>query len=1184
MRESKYKSAKYIFIAVMGVLLAALVMAPANAAFEKQYSVFSALKSPPEGFSLIVEPNVLLLIDTSGSMTFQMDNDNSTYGDGTKPYKNWTYYGKDKNPGTSTTGTNNIVSDDNHDYHPLLRYIPDNLLPNNTSYFSYDVVTETVTTKEKTKNGAFLSGTDYRLANGEWVDSGGVFPSTQNDGRLIRYYKQGILNPIYIAVGKDENKPNAPADCEWVWENSAWYLYKTVQTTVERKKYKYPNDSRMYILKNVLYRILGDTSLVGDMRMALSGYSQTYNSSGRGSDWYQWTPLTHNSPSAGSGVNITWKSDKKDQAKLHVDFGSTTKTENHLKKIREWFDGTETSDNEEFRADGGTPLAASIYNSSSNSAYHFIKDAIEYWCQDNWLVVLTDGADDAFSSNPNKGPAAVKSLYDKKITAMDKMTAKPIKTMVIGMINPDQQMNLAKALAKMADYGDDGELRTDAYDNAGKWKLPIEESKAYFATDLDKLMEAFSTIFRTIQDVAATGSAPLVNPPKSFDSSGKVYSTGFKPSSTRQWTGFLTSYKISDNNVVIDPADSDYWEAGAKLNARTVASRNIYTADWDESSGSSGVSGTNLKNFVDSNSSSLRKLAARDLTISDVSDAEFKKFINWVRGDDPWKESEGGKRWKLGDPFHVGLVEVGAPQSLLTDPAYRDFKEGAAKDRTSIVYMHANDGMVHAFDSATGEEKWAFIPPNVLNYPRLIGTKVDGGKWVADDKLSYPRYLLDGPLVAEDVALDDDGTTYRTVLLGTLGRAGAGMYAMDITEPEKPQFLWALDNNCYDGSGILRSENQTYLKWDGKKSGGVSSSLDAYQSSSSSAAGNLRLTVSTPFIGTVELDSGTRWIALTGAGARMFPSSDDEGGRAVVALNMKDGALLKEIVHSDLGAVVAPISVEAGPRAMRIRKFFLGDENGSIFEGDLSPESTDQWSLTKVFAPDAASGSGGLYSIPFGIEIAMIKNQKWLFWGTGNTDWIFGDDEGKCYIFSMNRSMAADSSFNLNDLPPLQNIAGDEYDDTVAVSSKGWRMELKPGEMVSTPPVFYKGYIFFATYIPVGGDPCSVGDSELYIMKADTGLGGFVTYGAGGVADSWNKSVKLEATRISGITISEGKVYVGFTAFSTASNPKEVLKPYTGDVTISDNLLVFESPAPDESDDDGKSGVARPAYWRDWRP
>jgi hypothetical protein len=45
----------------------------------------------------------------------------------------------------------------------------------------------------------------------------------------------------------------------------------------------------------------------------------------------------------------------------------------------------------------------------------------------------------------------------------------------------------------------------------GVWNLPISESKAFFATDMQKLMEAFATIFQTIQDVSATGSAPLVN-------------------------------------------------------------------------------------------------------------------------------------------------------------------------------------------------------------------------------------------------------------------------------------------------------------------------------------------------------------------------------------------------------------------------------------------------------------------------------------------------------------------------------------------------------------------------------------------------------------------------------------------------------------------------------------------------
>jgi hypothetical protein len=84
------------------IFLAGLItflIAPASIAFEPQTNVFSAPKNPPAGFSQIVEPNVLLLIDTSGSMTFFMDEDKPTYGDGSKPLGNYQYYGIDKNPG-----------------------------------------------------------------------------------------------------------------------------------------------------------------------------------------------------------------------------------------------------------------------------------------------------------------------------------------------------------------------------------------------------------------------------------------------------------------------------------------------------------------------------------------------------------------------------------------------------------------------------------------------------------------------------------------------------------------------------------------------------------------------------------------------------------------------------------------------------------------------------------------------------------------------------------------------------------------------------------------------------------------------------------------------------------------------------------------------------------------------------
>jgi len=1170
------------------IFLAGLItflIAPASIAFEPQTNVFSAPKNPPAGFSQIVEPNVLLLIDTSGSMTFFMDNDDSTFGDGSKPLGNYQYYGIDKNPGPQTTGTNNIVNSENQDYHPNLGYIPETIIPPSDNsykdYLAYDEkeTTHTVVTWRRVLNsseGPTIANTNtvqYQYVEYGWGGNRRVLIQRRTrNNQNANWSSWNYIDTIYSAVSSAlGNSYRYVIDSRW-----SPYSDEGLEKKEERQEkdfaYKYPNDSRMYILKNVLYRLFSNPSLIDGLRVGLAGYNQnnTYSSN---SNFYRWPPV-----SGEDRQRISW-SGSGDYARLHVSFGSTT-SDDHLGKIVQWFDGEEGNGNNELRAHGGTPLGASIYNASSNSAYQYIKNAVQYWCQDNWLVVLTDGADDAFRNNPDKAPNAVKALYDANLGITG---ARPVKTMVIGMIDPNKpdQADLAKSIAKMADYGDDGELQEGAYEN-DVWNLPISESKAFFATDMQKLMEAFATIFQTIQDVSATGSAPLVNPPKNAGGTGKLYSTGFKPSSTRQWTGFLSSYSITGDTITPD------WEAGQLVSVRPNTGSNrriIGTADW----GSDGVaskipetsfSGSNFKEYAENNALALKPFVAGNL------DVDMVKFINWVRGVDVWGETESGNRWKLGDPYHVGLVEVGAPQSLLTDSAYRTFAEDSTiNTRTRVVYMHANDGMVHAFNSDTGKEEWAFIPPNVLNYPRLMGTKlVSYDTWVSDDKRSIPRYLLDGPLIAEDILLNGN---YRTVLLGGLGRAGAGLYALDITVPETPSFLWSLENNVYDSQGMLRTENRTFLKWTGGN-GTASSSLNTDASSSSTVPGRLRLTVSTPFIGTVDLEtlSGleTKWVALLGAGAKNFPAlEEDEGGKAVIVLDMKDGSLEKEIIHNDLGSVVAPLSVEAGPRPMRIRKFYLGDDQGAIFEGDLSSYDKSEWGLGKVFAPGESVPESGLFTIPYAVEVGMIKNRKWLFWGTGDPDWLFGEREGQCYVFGMNRSLSGSTSFTLGDLPELVNIAEDQYDDSVAVSANGWRLSLGEGEMVSTPAVLYRGYIFFATYTPKT-DPCAVGDSSFYIMKADTGLGGFVTY-TGDEITSWKKSITLEATRISGITVTGGKVYVGVTAFSNASDPKKALEDFTGNISVSGNLLVFDVPRNVMSDDSGGSSTkTEPAYWRDWKP
>lgn len=1152
--ENFWKSAGLVLAVVLTFFPTLVWGAPSNSSAE----LFSADKDTPLGFTNLVEPNVMILIDTSGSMAYYMHTESSTYGDGTNPKKygnkTYYYYGTDRDTGKNTTRNNDTSVDTN--YHPLMRYIEDeSLLPEDKSKFSYDIFTEEKTGWHDQKNYTF-SNTSYRL----------------NENGILQKYSSYWLGS-WETVGKNDNKPALPSGGEykWTWRSNAWYMEKNGSYTVETTKYKYPNDSRLYALKNVMYRILDDPTLVGNLRLALATFNQTENKSGTAADHYRWSPTSN-----GSKQYITWKnptnSNQKQRALLREDFASTTKLPDgptHLKNIQKWFDGTEDVNNPELRADGSTPLASSIWfnNSESVKAYFSKKGSVTDWCQDNWLIIVADGNnDDGYDEIK-----AVSNLNGMTITLENGSQAKKIRTFVIGVVDPT-------ALAQAS-------LRN----NLNAMAIAGKTEKAHFASDVDNLMEAFRKIFQEIQDFASTGSAPLVNPPKSSQDEGAVYSTGFKPRADQQWMGYLYSYTLKDGEIT----QPENWEAGKMLKDRGFGGRKIYTADWDGQN-ATNLANSNLKLFNRDQANALRPLIAGNISKSQLSDERFKDFIDWVRGSNVWEETTEDKHWKFGDPYHVGLVEVGAPQSLLRDEEYKRFKS-EKEDRQSLVYVHSNDGMLHAFlrkkDSKqnpaipAGTEQWAFIPPNVLGYRRLLGlkTNIENGQdaWVGNDKYSNAKYLLDGPLVAEDVYFDGE---YHSVLLGSLGRAGAGMYALDVTKPETPKFLWAFENNFYDHKYMSKrpTKDITFMKWEaaGSTSSGSGSSstaeLKMMAPSATESLGRLRLTVSTPFIGSIDKkesltsDTVSKWVAVFGAGIQYGVSSadDPDGGKAVYLVNISDGTLEKELTHDDLGMVVAPISIEAGPRPMRIEKFYLGDHKGSVFEGNVSSYLKENWNLERVFTPgDSKNDNTG---IPFAVEVGFVKNSKWLFWGTGDPDGLFGNQEGTNSIVALRRA-AGGPNISWNSLQSL------DFDDVHSVSSSadGWRMPLASKETVTTPPVISGGKLYVATYIPVVDDNCMVGDSKLYILDAVTGRGGW---------DDGKKYVKLDASKISGITMSEGKIYVGITRYPGAKElPTEL-----GEVTLSGNLLIIDDPQYEGDGGDGsykqENKTIRPTYWRDWRP
>jgi outer membrane protein assembly factor BamB len=227
---------------------------------------------------------------------------------------------------------------------------------------------------------------------------------------------------------------------------------------------------------------------------------------------------------------------------------------------------------------------------------------------------------------------------------------------------------------------------------------------------------------------------------------------------------------------IVAPGVTIAWDAGELLDNRSAGSRTIYTAI-------PGVSGLGRTDFTAS------EVAVLGPILQDVNNDNVG-LIDFVRGE--------GRYWKLGDINHSRLIVVGPPDgdAGVKGAGYDAFLT-ANQNRVKVVYVGANDGMLHCFNALTGEELWGYIPYNLL--PKLRNM------W-AVDPVTGERYFsrdvyVDGSPVVEDVYIDSDGfggREWRTVLIcgqgpGKGSSIGGGLnyyFALDVTDPNDPQPLW----------------------------------------------------------------------------------------------------------------------------------------------------------------------------------------------------------------------------------------------------------------------------------------------------------------------------------------------------------------------------------------------------------
>ncbi|MFH0844733.1 MAG: PilC/PilY family type IV pilus protein, partial [Pseudomonadota bacterium] len=197
----------------------------------------------------------------------------------------------------------------------------------------------------------------------------------------------------------------------------------------------------------------------------------------------------------------------------------------------------------------------------------------------------------------------------------------------------------------------------------------------------------------------------------------------------------------------------------------------------------------------------------------DVDETDGDWLVNWVRG---YKDGVSVKKeWLLGAVDHsvpALMVPPSRPRwyygTLITDSERTSFDTFVTDKaaRQTLVFVGARDGMLHAFDGGkfrwddnpdtaasenrgyflwegspkapnygTGDELWAFIPNNLVS-------RFKNNLLKADDQ----SYVDASPALA-DVYING---AWKTVLICAEGNGGDTVFALDVTDPGNPIFLW----------------------------------------------------------------------------------------------------------------------------------------------------------------------------------------------------------------------------------------------------------------------------------------------------------------------------------------------------------------------------------------------------------
>ena len=313
----------------------------------------------------------------------------------------------------------------------------------------------------------------------------------------------------------------------------------------------------------------------------------------------------------------------------------------------------------------------------------------------------------------------------------------------------------------------DGSVDNNVWQDPAK---PGEASSYYLQSDARGVLAAFESIFSRSANAARSIAGTSVGNSSLISAGSLVYQASFD---TTDWNGDVLASAITVNNGTASIATDPSWTASTRLSLLTspATSRNIVV-------GRKTVSGNSVATpFVWGSIEDALKTDLAKLTPLSVSDTFGQDRLNYLRGD---KSKEGApfrlRSKLLGDIVNSGVVYSGAPVPPVGSTAGFAAFKAANANRVPVVYVGANDGMLHAFNALTGDEVFGYIPS-------LMGEKL-AALTAPSYNSNHQSYVDATPVVGPaKVGAGDAAIDWKTVLVSGMGGGAAGVFALDVTDP-----------------------------------------------------------------------------------------------------------------------------------------------------------------------------------------------------------------------------------------------------------------------------------------------------------------------------------------------------------------------------------------------------------------